>query len=263
MAAAAARASSGAEDIIKVKRDIIISKGMSANDVVLIHGSATVYGTVEGNIVILGGSLYLKEGALVRGHAVVIGGEIVREGPSRIEGKTTQVYIPRFLPSAASFLSGAWIIAWAAISVLVLIGFLGLAVLLVALIPSHVATAVSAMEGSFGAVFLWGIFWTAMIVPAAILLALSVVGIVLIPLEILLAALAYLVGYIVSAIYLGKSIFLSLKQSPPPFVDAIAGILILYAVGFVPVLGAAIKAVFLIAGFGAVMATKFGTAAVK
>lgn len=247
------------DDIIKVRRDILISREMTVNDVVLLRGSATVYGKVDGNVVILGGSLHLKEGAVVRGHVVIIGGEITSDPSARIEGKTTQVYVPRFLPSVANLLSGGWVVAWAALSVMVLVGFLGLAVLLVALIPSHVTTAVASMESSFGISFLWGLFWTVMIAPIAILLAISIVGIILIPLEILLAALAYLIGYIVAAVFVGKSIFISLKQSPPPFVDAVIGIMILYAVSFVPILGPAIKAVFLITGFGAVMLTRFGT----
>ena len=248
-----------ADDIIKVKRDILISKEMVVNDVVVIHGSVTVYGRVEGNIVIVGGSLYLKEGAKVRGHVVIIGGEIVRDPTAEIAGKTTQIYFPRFLPSLATFLTGGWIAVWAAISVMVLLGFLGLAILLVALIPEHIGAAVSALERSFAAMLLWGVFWVIMIAPVAILLAISIVGIILIPLQVLLVALAFLIGYITSAIYIGRNVFIRFKKVSPPFVDAILGILILYAVGFVPLFGAVIKAIFLIAGFGAVMTTRFGT----
>jgi len=248
-----------ADDIIKVKRDILISKEMVVNDVVVIHGSVTVYGRVEGNVVIVGGSLYLKEGAKVRGHVVIIGGEIVRDPTAEIAGKTTQIYFPRFLPSLATFLTGGWIAVWAAISVMVLLGFLGLAILLVALIPEHIGAAVSALERSFAAMLLWGVFWVIMIAPVAILLAISIVGIILIPLQVLLVALAFLIGYITSAIYIGRNVFIRFKKVSPPFVDAILGILILYAVGFVPLFGAVIKAIFLIAGFGAVMTTRFGT----
>jgi hypothetical protein len=248
-----------AEDIIKVKRDVLISKEMIVNDVVVLHGSVTVYGRIEGNVVIVGGSLYLKEGARVHGHVVIIGGQIEKDATAQIAGKTTQVYFPRFLPSMATFLAGGWIAAWAAISVIVLLGFLGLSILMVALIPGNMGSAVSALERSFGAMLLWGVFWIIMIAPIALFLAISIVGIVLIPVQVLLVSLAFLIGYIVSAIYIGKNVFLSLKKASVPFVDAIFGILILHAVGFVPIFGPAIKAIFLIAGFGAVVITKFGT----
>jgi hypothetical protein len=248
-----------ADDIIKIKRDVLISGEMAVNDVVVIHGSVTVYGRVEGNVVVLGGSLYLKEGAVVRGQAVVIGGEITKDPTAELSGKVTQVDFPRFLPSLASFLSGGWVAVWAAISVMVLLGFLGLAILLAALIPEHIGAAVSAMERSFGVMLLWGAFWVIMIAPVAVLLAISIVGIILIPLQVLLVALAFLIGYIASAIYIGKNIFLRFKKASPPFVDAVIGILILYAVGFVPVFGSIVKAVFIVAGFGAVVTTRFGT----
>lgn len=248
-----------AEDIIKVKRDVLISKEMVVNDVVVLHGSVTVYGRIEGNVVIVGGSLYLKEGARVRGHVVIIGGQIEKDQSAQIAGKTTQVYFPRFLPSMATLLAGGWIAAWAAISLMVLLGFLGLSILLVALIPGNMSSVVGALERSFGTMLLWGVFWIIMIAPVALFLAISIVGIVLIPVQVLLVALAFLIGYIVSAIYIGHNVFLSFKRASVPFVDAILGILILHAVGFVPIFGAVIKAVFIIAGFGAVVTTKFGT----
>ncbi len=258
-AAASSVYAAQAEDIIRVKRDVLISKEMVVNDVVVLHGSVTVYGRIEGNVVIVGGSLYLKEGARVRGHAVVIGGQIEKDAAAGIAGKTTQVYFPRFLPSMATLLAGGWIAAWAAISVIVLVGFLGISILVVALIPGNMGSAVRALERSFGAMLLWGVFWIVMIAPVALFLAISIVGIVLIPVQVLLVSLAFLIGYIVSAMYIGKNVFLSLKKASVPFVDAIFGILILHAVGFVPLFGAVVKAVFLIAGFGAVVTTKFGT----
>jgi hypothetical protein len=159
----------------------------------------------------------------------------------------------------STLLAGGWIAAWAAISLMVLLGFLGLSILLVALIPGNMGSAVSALERSFGSMLLWGVFWIIMIAPIALLLAISIVGIVLIPVQVLVVSLAFLIGYIVSAIYIGKSVFMSLKKASVPFVDAIFGILILHAVGFVPVFGSVVKAIFLIAGFGAVVKTKFGT----
>lgn len=248
------------EDIIRAKRDVLISKEMTANDVIVLHGNVTSYGRIEGNVVIVGGSLYLKGDARVLGHVVVIGGQIEKEPGADIAGKTTQVYFPRFLPSLGTLLTGGWIAAWAAISLMVLLGFLGLAILLIALIPGNMSSAVGMLERSFASMLFWGVLWIIMIAPIALFLAISIVGIVLIPLEILLVALAFLIGYIVSAIYIGKSVLTILRKGSPPFVDAILGILILHAVGFVPLFGPVVKAIFLIAGFGAVVVTKFGAA---
>lgn len=255
----ASPAFAGGQDIIKIVTDIDIPGDMVAGEVVAVGGNIDVSGRVENNVVAVGGSVTLKAGSYVGGQVVVVGGEFTKDPSAAVGGKVTQVYIPRFVPSLGNLLKGGWLAVWLTISVMVLLGFLGLTVLLIALIPDHVGAAVNALERSFVAMLLWGALWIIMIVPVAVLLAISIVGIVLIPLEVLLVVLAMIIGYIASGIYIGKNILLTLKKSPPPFVDAIVGILILSLVGFVPLIGPIIKVSFLVAGFGAVLTTRFGT----
>ncbi len=250
----------GAEDMIKMKRDILISRDMTVKDVVVIYGSATVYGTVEGSLVVVFGSANLRTGSRIAGDVVVVGGELVREDGASISGKVAQVSVPRFLPSVVAFLrGGGWGVLAVAIGMLALIGFLALAVLLVAFLPRHIAAMVSVLDHSFAGMFLWGVLASILIVPLALLLFISIIGIILIPLEILLVIIAFIAGYVVSAVYVGRRIFRSFKKSLPPFVDAIAGIVVLSAVGLIPFLGTCLKLIFLAAGFGAVIMTKFGT----
>ncbi len=246
-------------DIIKMNVDIEIPKDTVANDVVAIGGDITVRGRVNNNIVAVGGSVILKEDSAVGGQVVVVGGDIVKDPTSSIDGRITQIYMPHFVPSLINFFKGGWWALWATISFLVLLGFLGLAILFAALIPEHVGVAVSALERSFISMLLWGILWAVLIVPVAVLLAISIIGVILIPLEILFVVLALIIGYIVSAVFIGKNILLSFKKTSVPFVDAIIGILTLFLIGFVPFVGPIIKSLFLIAGFGAVLTTRFGT----
>ena len=247
------------QDIVRITENIDIPGGMVVNDVVAIGGDVTVYGKVENNIVAVGGRVSLKPASCVVGEIVIVGGSLLRESGSVTSGRLTQIDMPYFIPSLASFLKGGWIAVWATISVLVLLGFLGLAILLVALIPENMRTAVNAMEKSFARMLLWGLAWVILVVPIAVILAISVIGIILIPLEILLVGLALIIGYIAGAIYIGKNILLAFKANPVPFVDAILGILILFLIGFVPIVGHVVKALFLLAGFGAVITSRFGT----
>jgi hypothetical protein len=245
--------------MIKINTDVEISKEMTVNDVVVVGGDVTVYGRVESNVVVIGGDCFLKPRASVGGQIVIVGGEIVKEAGADAEGKITQIDMPRFLPSLTTFLKGGWMAMWATISLLVLLGFLGLAILISALIPDNISSVVAALEKSFVSMLLWGVIWMILIIPVAVLLAISLIGIVLIPLEILLAVLALVIGYIASAIFIGKNILLSFRRVSPPFVDAVLGILVLFLVSFVPLIGPVVKAIFVIAGFGAVLATRFGT----
>jgi hypothetical protein len=259
MLVAAAPAFAGGQDIIKINSDIDIAREMTVNDIVAIGGNVTVAGRVKNNIVVIGGSVTLKPGSSVGGEVVLVGGDIMRDSSATIGGKVTQVYMPHFIPSITSFLKSKWVALWATISLLALIGFLGLALLLSALIPDHMGTAVNALERSFAAMLAWGVVWLILIIPIAVMLAISIVGILLIPLEILLVVLAMILGYIAAAIFIGKNVLLSLRKVSLPFVDAILGILILFMIGFVPLVGPIVKALFLIAGFGAVLTTRFGT----
>lgn len=248
-----------AQDIVKMNTDIEISQGMVANDVVAVGGDITVFGRVESNVVVVGGSAILKPKSYVAGQVVVVGGDLIKDPAAIITGRITQIYMPHFIPSIATFLKGGWMVLWATVSILMLLGFLGLTILLVALIPEHMGTAVNALERSFITMLSWGVLWMILIVPIAVLLAISIVGVILIPLEILLVVLALIIGYIASAIFIGKNILLSFGKSSPPFIDAVLGILILFLVGLVPVVGPAVKVLFLTAGFGAVLTTRFGT----
>lgn len=245
-------------DIIKLRKDLDISKEMVVNDVIVIDGNLTVLGRVEGNAVVVGGTMTLKRGSRVGGDVVVVG-EISKDPDAEVIGKITQIYMSHFIPSVIDFFKGGWMVFWAAISLLVLLGFLGLSVLVVALVPEHMGAIALSLERSFLSMFLWGALWIMLIVPIAVLLAISIVGIVLIPFEVLLVALALLIGYIASAIFIGKKIFTAMNKQVTPFLSAILGIVILFLIGFIPIAGAMAKAVFLIAGFGAVVTSKLGT----
>ncbi|MFA5146914.1 MAG: hypothetical protein WC515_06060 [Candidatus Omnitrophota bacterium] len=248
-----------AQDIVKMNTDIEIERGQTCGEVVAIGGDVTVSGKVENNVVVIGGSAIFKPGSQVGGQVVVVGGDIVKDPTASIGERITQIYMPHFIPSLTTMIKGGWIALWATISVLVLLGFIGLAVLLAALIPEHMGSAIRAMERSFVGMFLWGILWSILIVPIAVMLAISIIGIALIPLEILLVVLALIIGYITSATFIGKNVTARMGKRSHPFVDAILGLLVLFFVGFVPILGTPIKVIFLMAGFGAVLTTRFGT----
>jgi len=251
------------EDVVRFYRDAVIAENMDVNDVVVAGGSVTVFGRVERNITALGGFVILKPGSYVGGEIVSIGGEVIKEPGAELAGRATTIYMPHFIPSFATLLKGGWLAMWATISVLVLVGFLGLAILLIALIPDHMKTIVKSLEVSFGMMMLWGVIWMVLIVPIAALLAISIIGVILIPVEILLVVLALIIGYIAVAVLIGKHILASFMKKPLPFIDAVLGIIVLFLIGFIPVVGAIIKALLLVAGFGAVLASRFGTAKVR
>ncbi|HEY6953245.1 MAG TPA: BamA/TamA family outer membrane protein [Bacteroidota bacterium] len=56
------------------------------SNVVVKGGDLTVYGKIDGDVLVVGGSLYVKDGGRITGNARVINGDIVREDGGIIEG---------------------------------------------------------------------------------------------------------------------------------------------------------------------------------
>lgn len=251
------------KNIVKIGSNVSIERNTSVNDIIVIDGSVVVLGDVDGNVVMVGGGLKLGPGSKVGQDIVLIGASLERDPSAIVGGKITDIGMPSSIPFVSSFKSffkGGWIAVWAAVSVMVLLGFLGLAVLAAALVPEHLGAVVKALDKSFVSMFLWGILGAFLAGLVLILLAITIVGIILIPLAIVVITLAWIVGYIASAIFIGRNIMVYFKKTPPPFVDAILGIAVLFLAGFLPLIGPlVIKPIFLFAGFGAVLVTRFGT----
>lgn len=250
-------------NIVKIASDVKVERGTTVNDIVVIDGKVDVSGRVDGNIVVIGGALKLSPSASVGQEIVLIGAGIDMDPSAVISGKITEINMPSSVPllsSLSSLFNGGWIVAWAAISIMALLGFLGLAVIAAALAPGHMGIVVKALEKSFASMFLWGILGAFLAGLFLVLLAITIVGIVLIPIAIVVITLAWIVGYIASAIFIGKNVRAYYKKGPQPFIDAVLGMALLFLAGFLPVLGPfVIKPIFLFAGFGAVFTTRFGT----
>jgi hypothetical protein len=58
------------------------------SNVVVKGGDLTVYGTIDGDVLIVGGTLYVKDGGRITGNVRVINGDIVREKGGIVEGTT-------------------------------------------------------------------------------------------------------------------------------------------------------------------------------
>lgn len=251
----------GDGDILKLRSDIVVGEDQTVRDVVAIGGDVTIFGKVDGEVFVLGGDLTLKPGSYVRDDITVIGGRVSWEPGAAIGKNLSHIKIPRLIPAMRTLFGRGLLVVWATLSVLALLGFLCLAIVITALLPKHLGAVVGALEASFWKALLWGVLCALAIVPIAILLAVSIVGILLIPLEVLLVAVAIIVGYIAAAMFVGKGVLKALGRgrAAHPIVEIIAGVFILFFIGFVPVIGAAIKAILVTAGFGAVAVTRFGT----
>jgi hypothetical protein len=99
-----------------------------------------------------------------------------------------------------------------------------------------------------------------LIAPLALLLTISVVGIALIPLEVIVVACSIILGFISVGQLIGRKALLLLKRPNPGIVrETLWGLIILWVIGWLPYIGWMVKAVAIVVGLGATLITRFGT----
>lgn len=79
-------------DVVRMGEDVEIDPNQTVGgDCVAIGGDVTIWGHAQGDVVAVGGSVYVKDGAVVDGDAVSVGGEVEREEGGIIHGQEVQV----------------------------------------------------------------------------------------------------------------------------------------------------------------------------
>jgi len=230
---------------IAVGQDVRIQRDEEVRDaVVVIGGNLVVEGRVRDGIFVAGGDIQLAPTADVRGDIVVVGGQITRDAGARHRGGISHVSIGDwwsrqswgFFPTVRFGQLGPWFMlagTFARISVLALL----MAVLLV------VARAPVARVGRAAAAeplraLLVGlaaeIFFVPFLVAASIGLAITIIGIpfvaVLVPIALIVAVFAFLLGFTAVACRLGEWVEDRLGWQPGnAFVSTAMGAMILLA----------------------------------
>lgn len=244
----------GSKSIVKVGSDVHITVDMRVDDAVSIGGDVQVDGIVDGDAVAIGGSVHLGEEAVIHGDAVTVGGNIDQAEGAMIYGTVVDVSDFNFSGIFRNMDIGCVPGFHWAFKVISLLGLIALVLLLGAIIPKELNTVVARIEEEPVKMFLFGILGILLIVPLAVLLAISIVGIALIPIEILAVFLAMLIGYIAVAIILGRKLLTAMnKIDPSVILSAIVGVLVLWAVGLIPFIGSLVKFIAALLGFGAVI----------
>ncbi|OGB88023.1 hypothetical protein A3H38_05885 [candidate division WOR-1 bacterium RIFCSPLOWO2_02_FULL_46_20] len=241
--------------LVKVGKNIEVPVGIEVKSAVSVGGSVTVYGKVLEDVVAVGGSVYLKDGALVDGNVVSVGGNIEKGPGAMVKGDVTEIALPGGLAMGA-FVGKGMIV----FSILSFVGFLVLVIILVALFPTQLGNISGIIQKEPGKNFGIGLLALLLFVPIAILLAISIVGIVLIPVWGIVFVSAGLIGYLAAANFIGKKVLLAFKQKKMTLmIETLLGVVILSLIGLVPFVGFIVKAVAGCVGLGGVTLTRFGT----
>jgi len=236
--------------IVKVGTNVTIASGESVRDAVVVGGNLVVSGRVEHDAVAVGGSITIMPNAFVGHNAVSVGGTVVQDRAATVNGEVVEVAAP----GISSLLKSGFVRAWAAAKILSFIGLLALALLIAVLLPKQIEVISHIIEQDTLSVILWSILGMILIFPLTVLLAVSVIGLLFIPLEIALIVFMFLIGYVAVARFVGTKISAAFNRPRIPLVwNTLIGIVILGLVGLIPFIGWLIVSLALLLGYGGVI----------
>lgn len=265
-----ARIQKGAQvdrDVVSFGGDVVMEESTRVgNDVVVFGGNVDVAGTIGHDLTVFGGVVTLEPTAVVNGNVVPLGGVVNRKEGAIVRGQvmpsgtrvTPGVYPLAPIRTGWNFLGDA---IWGFVQgFFTMVGLAALGALLLVFTPKQLDQVRDVAEKSALPSMGVGCLTFLVVPPLIILFIVTCLGI---PLSAILgialiAAAAF--GWIALAILLGDRLLNALKvKNIVPILAMVAGLIILWLVSAVPVLGGLIGLFLGALAVGAVVLTRFGT----
>jgi hypothetical protein len=230
---------------------------------VAIGGSVTIAGHVRRDAVAIGGSVTLQPGARVEGDAVAIGGAVSMEEGASLEGDNVSLggTIPTMIGSATRWAVGGRphfrsMFGFASrLTRTVLL--VAIALLITLAFPGQVTRVSAFLVSRPGLSSLSGIAVLVGFPPLCALLAVTIIGIPLIPVAVMLLVALLLFGFTVSAGWLGERLPL-LRENKTPLRAVALGGGVLAVVGLIPWIGTLVLVLAALVSTGATLLSRFG-----
>lgn len=244
-------------DRVVIGHSLRIEAGEVVTKAVAVGGSVTVLGHVLGDAVAVGGSVTIRPGARVDGDAVAIGGTVTMDEGARLDGDNVSLGgrpLAWIVGALAPFGATAFLVSFAwtrAVLLFVMVVLITLA------FPERVARVRAFLTSRPGVSSLGGVALLLGFVPLCILLAVTIIGIPLIPVAVMLLVALFLFGATVSALWLGERIPL-LGENKTPLKAVALGGLGLVIIGLVPWIGTPIIVLAAVVSAGATLLSRFG-----
>jgi hypothetical protein len=251
------------KSIVKVGEDVHVPAGARVESAVAIRGNVYVRGAVDEDVVAIMGDVRLYSTARVGGDAVAVGGRIIKDAEGVVGGDVVEVsvgeHVRGIMANISPYVGVMSIFGVIVFRLLLLLGFLGLAALLLSFMARHVGVVAARAEKSWWKALLWGLLGTILIVPSIVFLAITIIGIPLIFVVVIAISAAMALGYVAVADIVGKRIVKAAKKKKQSiFVETIIGLVVLFLVDLIPILGGIVRTAVVLIGFGAALTTKLG-----
>jgi hypothetical protein len=231
---------------------------------VAIGGSVTALsgGRVMRDAVAIGGDVHLKANAHVERNAVAIGGEILKEEGASLGGSEVAILsgakhlVPAFWKwSLLDIFYGSYL-ASLMLHILMVLVIAALGIILLLFVPGPLQIISSTIRQSALKSAGWGVGSIVVILLLLIFPTGSLLGIVLVPVLVVAVAVVAVLRCVASGLLVGeRTVSASAGSLMKPF---LVGMLILAAIGLVPLVGGFVFLVANLFGVGAVLVSRFG-----
>ena len=218
---------------------------------------------VDGDVNIVLGSVTC-DGGTIHGDVRTVAGTFDDTGNCTVDGNIVHLLDNASVTSITPWLGAGSSMMFAenervfqhlAYGVLVLLGFL--------LFPVRVKVALSRAEKHPGVSAAVGILAFVAVLPIAVLLILSIVGIPLVALEIAALLAGMWIGQAAVSLLIGRRLFelMMPKTTPSPLAGLVLGLVVITAAEMLPIVGWAVTATVLVVGLGATILGFIGDSA--
>lgn len=245
--------------------DRVTVDGRVTGDAVSIGSVVEVNGEVDGDVVSVGSTVILSDNARVGGDVASIGGSVQRSPGAVVGGSVTSGGVPfrfDFRGITWPMHRGAWHMPWASFGFMWLarlVGALVLALVIVAIWPNNAAAVGAAIETRLGRAALIGLVAWLLFVPGMILLAITLIGIPLVPVWILFYVAAGALGHAAISVVVGDKVARLANANMSILAKVLVGALIMALLSWIPAAGFLVSIAVAVIGLGAVLDTRFGT----
>jgi hypothetical protein len=249
-------------NLVRFGGDVSVPANQTVDNASAFGGNVTVLpnARVLDTAIAFGGDIIVKAGARVDGDAYSFGGKIVQE-PGAIIGGEKATFSDRHgmmygSYGRQSFFAQYFFSAMFRICAGVVAAILGLIVLQTS--PQFLTDLAIKLRRDPGLTALWGIGGIVAIIFGTVFLAITLIGIPLIPLLSLSAVVTSLFGSLGVALFVGESLDKNAKQ--PTSQQFLIGLAILTVLALIPFLGGLVVFLINLFGLGVILLWKFGRA---
>ena len=263
--AARADTTSGAQKV-GVFEDVTIAEGQTWDNVVVVGGDLTILGTVKNTVVVVGGDVLIGRNAQVGigddpGDTTVVAvfGDVTVEPGGKVYGETVDAdgWFSDWNDTLGfSSALGGWDVGSVGGWIWFVVFLAVVAVIIGAIAPRQVAVTSERVRHHLFSSFGWGVLGVIAAILVAVLLIVTIFGLLVLVPWLLLMAVIYLFGFVSIGAALGRLILGHRGDHRGPLMlAAVLGVVIISVIWWIPVAGDIILFLLGVVGFGATCAS--------